>query len=115
MRLTSRRLVDFVQTTWKKRKRIPGLTTEGKHQKVALIQPLWKLSAVKWMIMEQNNLDILDKPYLSKEVELRYIKDHNILQKKHRELKEARDASRWLKHVYFTDQLEHLNVTKKWE
>lgn len=74
-----------------------------------------KLKAVEQMLLERNNFELLQTPYLTEEEEQCYhLADINREQemrlKKHMDIEE-----KMLKHRLLEDHLAHLNTTKAWE
>ncbi|KAK3084091.1 hypothetical protein FSP39_007972 [Pinctada imbricata] len=74
-----------------------------------------KANMVRHLLREEDNLQILENHYLSKEEEYGIAK-----QMIAEGIKEAKShpqhvAKRWQEHKLISEHLEHLNVTKAWE
>ncbi|KAK7087442.1 hypothetical protein V1264_021493 [Littorina saxatilis] len=54
---------------YKKHRGTPGLLRAGKHRALPFISVSLKKHALRWLMLEQQNVEILSKPYLSEEEE----------------------------------------------
>ncbi|KAL5017332.1 hypothetical protein ScPMuIL_006921 [Solemya velum] len=111
MRLTA--ILQF----YKQRKPIPGLLFQGKKQAIPKITTAMKANTLKWIMMEENNMALLQAPYLTIEEEDGYMKAYHPpgFKPMIQELILEQKRKRMPKHVYTEEHLDHLNVAKKWE
>ncbi|XP_038617841.1 ribosomal protein 63, mitochondrial [Tachyglossus aculeatus] len=91
--------------------RIPGKQWIGKHRRPRFVSAGMKQRLVRRLEMEAENEYWLGRPYMSREQE------HGHAAARKREAFEALKAAKAAKfppHRFVADQLDHLNVTKKW-
>jgi len=98
-----------------RRRKIPGRLDLGKHQLVKPVTPAMKAAALSEIVLEQKNLLLLQRPYLTEEEE----EGHEVAcGKRFREFTKMREdtiTKRMFKNYTMEEHLEHLNTTKKWE
>ncbi|KAK7475214.1 hypothetical protein BaRGS_00033518 [Batillaria attramentaria] len=85
-----------------------------KHRALPYISVSLKRHALKWLMLEQDNLQILSTPYLTKEESSGHMTDKrkssNFIQEKR-----VAVSSKMLPHRLSDDLLNHLKTEKKWE
>lgn len=112
------RLTKVLNVIWKSQKRIHGRLHAGKNQRIVPVISSQKASAVRWMTVEQQNIELLENPYVTKEEEMIYGTDHGLRAIKKQASFErmlAKNRKPFRPDRTLIDHFEHLNVNKKWE
>ncbi|XP_005102351.1 uncharacterized protein LOC101863037 [Aplysia californica] len=100
-------------------RRVPGLLRYGKNRVVTPISISAKRKAAELMVFERENIDILNKPFLSVAEEAAYNSTvtktpyRNDQEKAMDEFLEKLESLP--RHITTDEVLGHLNVDKKWE
>ncbi|RUS77872.1 hypothetical protein EGW08_014385 [Elysia chlorotica] len=104
-------------------RRVPGLIRFGKHRVIPPISIEVKRKVAELMLIERDNVDILNKPYLSVAQEAAYDaskekEPYQFIGKTKQMIRQERLAEKLesLRPHYTTENLlDHLNTTKAWE
>ncbi|CAL1546664.1 unnamed protein product [Lymnaea stagnalis] len=100
-------------------RRVPGLIRFGKTRVIPPISINLKRKVAKLMVIEKDNIDLLNKPYLSLAEETAYYSVVERVPYKNDKIKkeeEDRDKIDDLRPHYTTaEMLDHLKKDKKWE
>ncbi|NXK31018.1 RT63 protein, partial [Piprites chloris] len=98
-------------TTVLLRKRIPGHQWIGKYRRPRQVTLTMMQAMVRRLEIEAENEYWLSRPYLTREQEFK----HNTEQRRAKwEAFKRLTQAKFPKHRYISDDLNHLNVTKKW-
>ncbi|XP_071591647.1 large ribosomal subunit protein mL63 isoform X2 [Heliangelus exortis] len=93
------------------RKRIPGKQWIGKYRRPRVVTIGMKQAMVRRLEIEAENEYWLSRPYLTREQEYK----HNTEERLARwEAFKRKVRCKFPEHRYISDELNHLNVTKKW-
>lgn len=93
------------------RKRIPGQQWIGKYRRPRVVTLAMKQAMIQRLEIEAENEYWLSRPYLTREQEYK----HNTEERHARwEAFKSRVRTKLPEHRYISDDLNHLNVTKKW-
>ncbi|XP_005075361.2 ribosomal protein 63, mitochondrial [Mesocricetus auratus] len=93
------------------RGRIPGRQWIGKHRRPRTVTFQMKENMLRRLEVEAENHYWLSMPYMTPEQEFGHAAERRA---QAFEAIKAAATSRFPKHRYVADQLNHLNVTKKW-
>ncbi|XP_008581466.1 PREDICTED: ribosomal protein 63, mitochondrial [Galeopterus variegatus] len=94
-----------------RRNRIPGRQWIGKHRRPRIVSSHAKQNMLRRLEIEAENHYWLSTPYLSAEQEYGHAAARRAAAF---EAIKAATASKFPPHRFVADQLNHLNVTKKW-
>lgn len=94
-----------------RRNRIPGRQWSGKHRRPRQVSVFAKQNMIRRLEIEAENHYWLSMPYMSAEQEYGHAAARRA--EAFEALKAAR-TSKFPPHRFIADQLDHLNVTKKW-
>jgi len=98
-----------------RRRHIPGKLDIGKHQLVKPVTPSMKRAALTQLLLEQNNLNLLERPYLTLEEEHGHVVACGRSTLVHDRMHDETIRKRMFANYTMEEHLDHLNVTKKWE
>ena len=93
------------------RGRIPGRQWIGKHRRPRTVSFQAKESMIRRLEVEAENHYWLSMPYMTAEQECGHAAERRA---QAFEAIKAAATSKFPKHRYIADQLEHLNISKKW-
>ncbi|XP_041377222.1 ribosomal protein 63, mitochondrial-like [Gigantopelta aegis] len=97
---------------YKRYSKVPGQLYAGKNKIHPHITTPQKRAILRCLLMEQENLEILSRPCITKEQSSGHMKAmYDFPTPNFRKMR----AGNMPPHMLFTDQLEHLNVSKKWK
>ncbi|KAK3804415.1 hypothetical protein RRG08_006715 [Elysia crispata] len=104
-------------------RRVPGLLRYGKHRVIPPISIEVKRKVAELMLIERENIDILNKPYLSMEQEAAYDavvekEPYQFINKSKQAIQQERLQEKlesFRPHYTTEELLNHLNTTKSWE
>ncbi|XP_021371264.1 uncharacterized protein LOC110461865 [Mizuhopecten yessoensis] len=105
---------------FKRYKSVGGQTFSGKNKVLRRVENTHKATAVKNLLQNARNIEILNKPYLTKEEEHgsgRILKKAGLKEDYVTKMKKLNEE-KWLQkrpHYSIESHLEQLNVLKKWE
>ncbi|XP_054681504.1 ribosomal protein 63, mitochondrial [Grus americana] len=98
-------------TTVLLRKRIPGKQWIGKYRRPRVVTLSMKQAMIRRLEIEAENEYWLSRPYLTREQEY----GHNTEERRAKwEAFKSLVKAKFPEHRYISDDLNHLNVTKKW-
>ncbi|XP_054240077.1 ribosomal protein 63, mitochondrial [Indicator indicator] len=98
-------------TTVLLRKRIPGKQWIGKYRRPRPVTLSMKQAMIRRLEIEAENEYWLSRPYLTRQQEYK----HNTEERRARwEAFKSRIMTKCPEHRYISDDLNHLNVTKRW-
>ncbi|OAF65819.1 hypothetical protein A3Q56_06460 [Intoshia linei] len=99
-----------------KLEKVPGRIDRGMRQRYQPVTSKLKYEALKRIILEQNNLDILKLNYLN---QTENDKIERMQSKQDEKIKETNTnddkQSKLIRHGLLSNHLNHLNVIKRWE
>ncbi|XP_013379777.1 ribosomal protein 63, mitochondrial [Lingula anatina] len=103
---------------YKRITKISGMRHRGKHRIIPQVTPKIKMQVVEDVFLQKRNLDILEKPYITKEQEYGHMaalgkENASRVNFKAKIVEEKRQ--KFCQHRSLEDQLEHLNNKKAWE
>ncbi|XP_065586426.1 large ribosomal subunit protein mL63 [Cyrtonyx montezumae] len=93
------------------RKRIPGKQWIGKYRRPRVVTTGMKQSMIRRLEIEAENEYWLSRPYLTWKEEYNHNREARLARW---EALKALKSSKFPEHRYVSDQLDHLNVSKKW-
>ncbi|KFO22208.1 ribosomal protein 63, mitochondrial [Fukomys damarensis] len=94
-----------------RRARIPGRLTIGKHRRPRFVSEQAKQNMIRRLEVEAENHYWLSMPYMSAEQEIGHAAERRA--RAFEAIKAARKA-KFPPHRFTADQLDHLNITRKW-
>jgi len=97
-----------------RRRHIPGKIDIGKHQLVKPVTVRMKKEALASLLLEQNNLSLIQRPYLSEEEESCFDDSEARIAEFHKMRDEHIRKKLWSNYT-MQEHFDHLNVSKKWE
>ncbi|XP_076452857.1 uncharacterized protein LOC143288357 [Babylonia areolata] len=106
-------LTRFLQF-YKRHRGTPGLLRAGKHRALPYISVSLKREALKWLMLEQQNLEVLSKPYLTPEEEYHSAKTRKE-QKSFIQKKLEEQQAKMLPHRTANDIFTNLYRQRRWE
>ncbi|XP_047408212.1 ribosomal protein 63, mitochondrial [Sciurus carolinensis] len=93
------------------RNRIPGSQWIGKHRRPRRVSLLSKQNMIRRLEIEAENHYWLSMPYMTAEQEYRHA---SVRRAQAFEAIKSASTSKFPQHRFVADQLNHLNVTKRW-
>jgi len=79
------------------------------------VTPSMKAKAVTQLLLEENNMKLLQRSYLTEDEEHGHVAASGRLSVMHAKIQDDVITKRMYKHYTMEEHLNHLNVTKKWE
>ncbi|KFP31915.1 hypothetical protein N325_12069, partial [Colius striatus] len=98
-------------TTVLLRKSIPGKQWIGKYRRPRVVTLAMKLAMIRRLEIEAENEYWLSRPYLTREQEYKHNTEGRLAKW---EAFKLMKKAKFPKHRYISDDLNHLNVTKRW-
>ncbi|XP_025089424.1 ribosomal protein 63, mitochondrial-like [Pomacea canaliculata] len=102
---------------YKRYRRVPGLLFAGKNRAYPYISVSLKRQALRWLLLEQDNVELLAKPYLTREESEGHTKAFKQLTNSPSfiQIKSEESAAKMLPHKFTSDLLNHIERGNKWE